>query len=494
MKCNWEQKSLSDVANVNPQKLRVSELAPDAAVHFVPMAAVAEEFGGIDVAATRELQEVVKGYTQFVADDVLFAKITPCMENGKVAVVPELTHGLGYGSTEFHVVRARGDVRPKWLAYFLSQVSTRREARRNMTGSAGQLRVPRTWLGELQLPVPSLEVQDRVLTTLDEVLSELDAGVEILKRVKLNLKRHRTSLLKAAIDGSLTVDWRVKNASSENGTCVLANVLKARREKWQAEQLARFSAQGKQPPKNWRDKYVEPEGVDIEGLPQLPETWTWVSINQILANPLANGRSVQTREGGFPVLRLTAIRDGQIDLSEVKPGAWSAEEAKAFLVEDDDFLFSRGNGSIALVGRGGVVQTEGAMRVAFPDTMIRMRFLEEYFLTELIPYWWDSRLVRRQIEKSAKTSAGIHKISQDDVREIVIPVPPMEEQMKILEILRNALEANAHAATNMSSLLRKAELLRRSVLTAAFDGSLLHDVHRVSKADSFEELPLSAVR
>ncbi|MFM8570084.1 MAG: type I restriction endonuclease subunit S, partial [Pirellula sp.] len=160
---SWKVVPLAIAASINPQKVRNLTSASQSA-HFVPMACVRENFGGIDVSTIRPLSEVAKGYTAFQERDVLFAKITPCMENGKIAVVPPLEHGIGFGSTEFHVIRATEVTTPSWIAHFLSQKSKRRNAQRSMTGSAGQLRVPALWLHEQQLPLPPLNEQRRIVS------------------------------------------------------------------------------------------------------------------------------------------------------------------------------------------------------------------------------------------------------------------------------------------------------------------------------------------
>ena len=195
------------MATLNPKREGL-ELAPTALVHFVPMAAVKEAFGGVDVSTTRPLFEVVKGYTVFRTHDVIMAKITPCMENGKLAVIPHLEHGWAFGSTEFHVLRSTEAVRPSWLAHFLSQTDKRRDAQRAMTGSAGQLRVPLTWIAEQIIPIAPLSEQDRIVAKIDELVSDLDAGVAALERVRANLKRYRAAVLKAAVAGRLTEEWR----------------------------------------------------------------------------------------------------------------------------------------------------------------------------------------------------------------------------------------------------------------------------------------------
>ena len=144
----WAFAPLSSIADVNPRSFCPLPSAVSQPVHFVPMSAVTEEFGGIDISARRPLGDVQKGYTSFLTNDVLLAKITPCMENGKLALVPPLQDHLAFGSTEFHVLRAKDQVQPSWLAYFLSQSAFRRLARQNMTGSAGQFRFATTWLSD----------------------------------------------------------------------------------------------------------------------------------------------------------------------------------------------------------------------------------------------------------------------------------------------------------------------------------------------------------
>lgn len=150
-------------------------------------------------------------------------------------------------------------------------------------------------------------------------------------------------------------------------------------------------------------------------------------LADLLREPLANGRSVRTAVRGFPVLRLTSLKDGSIDLSEVKIGEWTADEAQRFSVKGGDFLVSRGNGSLRLVGRGGLVP-ESPSAVAFPDTLIRIRVDPELVRSEYLKLAWHSSGVRSAIEAQARTTAGIYKINQRDLTELRIPVPGLEEQ------------------------------------------------------------------
>lgn len=157
---------LSDVAVVNP-KDKLEDLA--IRVSFVPMQNVSEN-GDIDVSQTRLALEVSKGFTSFVDGDVLMAKITPCMENGKGAVATGLCNGRGFGSTEFFVIRPdHTKVRSEWIYYYTTQKQFRLDCEHNMTGSAGQKRVPKAYLENKKIEIPALAEQDDVLAKLGHI-------------------------------------------------------------------------------------------------------------------------------------------------------------------------------------------------------------------------------------------------------------------------------------------------------------------------------------
>ena len=200
----WRWERIDAVAPVNPRR-GPDKLADDAEVAFVPMAAVEAETGKIDVSARRSASSVRKGFTRFASGDVIFAKITPCMENGKVAVIPELQHGIGFGSTEFHVL-APLEVSAPYLYYWVSQRGFRETAEFNMTGTAGQKRVPTDFMRNSLIPVPPKPVQDAIVARIDELFSEIDDGEAALVRARDDLATWRKALLKAAVTGELTAD------------------------------------------------------------------------------------------------------------------------------------------------------------------------------------------------------------------------------------------------------------------------------------------------
>ena len=159
---------LGEVCIINPS---MTSLSDDYEVSFVPMPKVSED-GEIDASTVKQFAEVKKGFTYFEENDVLFAKITPCMENGKGAVARNLINGVGFGSTEFHVLRPHKErIISEWLYYMTSWEVFRKQCEKNMTGSAGQKRVPKAYLEKYPLELPTLAEQKHQVMILNKISS-----------------------------------------------------------------------------------------------------------------------------------------------------------------------------------------------------------------------------------------------------------------------------------------------------------------------------------
>ena len=171
---------LKDICTINP---KAPTLSDDMLVSFVPMPKVGEN-GEFDPTDTREYGTVKKGFTSFQNGDVLFAKITPCMENGKGAIARSLVNGYGFGSTEFHVLRPNSDmVTSEWLYYLMSWTEFRKNAESNMTGSAGQKRVPKSFLEQYEINLPGIEEQGRITNQLDALTNLISLRNEQLAKL-----------------------------------------------------------------------------------------------------------------------------------------------------------------------------------------------------------------------------------------------------------------------------------------------------------------------
>ncbi len=158
---------IAEVCSINPRLPAAIASQKDREVDFVPMANLGED-GRITLNGPRKLGEVLKGYTYFENSDVLVAKITPCMENGKAAYVHNLSHGIAFGSTEFHVLRPNKGVEPRYIFHMVWTPYFRNEAARNMTGTAGQQRVPSNFFQRFEIPLPPLPEQKRIADILDK--------------------------------------------------------------------------------------------------------------------------------------------------------------------------------------------------------------------------------------------------------------------------------------------------------------------------------------
>ena len=176
-------RKLKEICIINPKKNLASKFTNDIEVSFVPMSSLSEQ-GDIDVSQRKNYSEVRKGFTYFAENDVLFAKITPCMENGKGAIATGLINGIGFGSTEFHILRPIKNItNPYWIYVLTSFKSFRKLAEVNMTGSAGQRRVPATFLKDYEVRLPPIELQNEFASFVQQVDKSKVVNASIMKYI-----------------------------------------------------------------------------------------------------------------------------------------------------------------------------------------------------------------------------------------------------------------------------------------------------------------------
>jgi type I restriction enzyme, S subunit len=324
-------------------------------------------------------------------------------------------------------------VRREWLFWWLS--FQKREFISAGKGGA-QPNISQTVLREWPISVAPAIEQQRIVAAIEEAFSKLDAGEAGLHKVRQQLDRMRVSVLDAAINGLLVH----QDKSDVSGEALLMRA-------------------GAKPSL-------------LGGLPVLPQGWAWAEVGDVLNRPLSNGRSVQTLENGFPVLRLTCLKNGRIDLAERKNGAWTEAEASGFLVKLGDFLVSRGNGTLSLVGRGGLVDQEPDP-IAYPDTLIRVSVNPDVLIPALLAIWWNSGHVRRQLEGFARTTAGIYKVNQAMISQVVLAIPSLAEQSRLVGEIERQFSFIDAAERAVETGLVRSVALRRSILKAAFEGKLV---------------------
>ncbi|MGI9860450.1 restriction endonuclease subunit S [Moorella naiadis] len=201
----WPTRFLGDpdVAEINP-RFDGGNPQPETEFGFVPMSDIDEKWGRIVGSQCRPFAEVSRGYTPFKDRDILFAKITPCMQNGKSAIASGLRNGYGFGSTEFHVLRAGAMATPEWLYCLVRLKVFRRQAVASFTGSAGQQRVPVDFLKRYRIPCPPLELQHRFAVAVQDILNRANQVDELKNKVEQIFQ----NLLHRAFTGDLTAKWR----------------------------------------------------------------------------------------------------------------------------------------------------------------------------------------------------------------------------------------------------------------------------------------------
>lgn len=198
---NWELTTLQQIADINP-KTELPKLLDDEVVSFLPMSCLQEEsLNYIEQQAS--FGKVKKGYTKFQNNDILFAKITPCMENGKGCIVTGLNHGIGFGSTEFHVLRCHKDTFPKFIYYFIIQRSFRAEAKNNMSGAVGQQRISADFLKLHPIYIPSLPEQKAIVAKIEKAFASADKAQTAISAALQQAKQLKQSILKRAFEGKL---------------------------------------------------------------------------------------------------------------------------------------------------------------------------------------------------------------------------------------------------------------------------------------------------
>jgi type I restriction enzyme, S subunit len=203
---NWKSKAISEVANVNPKIPFKESIHDELEIQFLPMKLVEEIMNKFHLTETKKFKEAQKGsYTPFINGDVIFAKVTPCMENGKIAVVENLKNGIGYGSSEFHVIRCFDELLNKYFFYFIVQDKFRNEAANAMTGAVGLRRVPKQFIEKYFIPLPPIEEQQQIIQEIESRLSVCDKIEETITNSLKQAEALRQSILKKAFEGKLII-------------------------------------------------------------------------------------------------------------------------------------------------------------------------------------------------------------------------------------------------------------------------------------------------
>jgi type I restriction enzyme S subunit len=458
----WLSVRLPETCEINPPKPSAEALPASAPVTFVPMPAVDADLGAITRAEARPFSKVRKGYTSFADDDVIMAKITPCMENGKAAIARHLQNGLGFGSTEFHVFRSNGAVLPEYLYNFIRQDSFRRAAENEMTGSVGQKRVPVEFLENSEIPLPPVAEQERILDKLNALITQTRSTRTRLEKIPALIKYFRQAVLAAACSGKLTDDWRDKNSKIAPADR-LAHKISTKRES---------------------------EALEIiQGPREIPETWIWVAFGSLIGE-LKNGISTkpEIEPPGKQILRISAVRAGKVILDDCRY-LRTLEDFSAYGLHDGDLLFTRYNGSLELLGVCGMVRGLEDALLLYPDKLMRARFDHPWVLPAYAEIFFGSPTARERIIGDAVSSAGQQGISGAKVKTQPFAFPPLEEQAEIVRRIEALFKLADAIEKRVAAASLRAERMTQAVLAKAFRGELVPTEAELARQEGREYEP-----
>jgi len=201
---HWEVKRIKYLSTVNPNKSEARHLPLEQEATFIPMEKIIET-GKVDYSMTNTIENLINGYTYFIDGDIIMAKVTPCFENGNIAIVEGLLNGIGFGTTELHVLRCNSRCYNRFLFYYLQSNIFKSKGISEMYGVAGLKRIPTDFIFNYKLGIPDYNEQKDIANYLDEKTSQIDELVSNIQFEIQKLKEYRQSLISEAVTGKIDV-------------------------------------------------------------------------------------------------------------------------------------------------------------------------------------------------------------------------------------------------------------------------------------------------
>ena len=329
------------------------------------------------------------------------------------------------------------------------------------------MRVPAEFLKTIRIPIASSAEQTRISDTLDELFSNLNAGVAALERARDRLKLYRTSVLKAAVEGALTADWREQHLDVEPADELLKRILVERRRRWEQDQLRKFEEKGKTPPKNWKAKYKEPVAPDTTSLPTLPEGWCWTTFAALASHRLGKMLDKSKNVGPLrPYLRNLNTRWFSFDLDNLAEMRIGDEEFPNVSVRFGDLVVCEGGepGRCAVWNRRNeAIAIQKALHRVRPNGGVSSHYLSFVLAADT----YSGRL------QKAFTGTGISHLTGESLVSYPVPLPPTTEQETIVASVQAQLSAIDQLEADIDAKLQSAQALRQSILKHAFTGKLV---------------------
>jgi type I restriction enzyme S subunit len=429
----WSVKRLRFATNLNPSKSEIADLDRGTAVSFLPMEAIGDD-GTLTLDKEKTIAELETGYTYFRDGDVTIAKITPCYENGKGALMRGLTNGIGFGTTELIVARPlASQITSNYLHYLFISPDFRSIGESHMYGAGGQKRVPDAYVRNFATGIPPLPEQTAIAEFLDRETGKIDGLVAEQRRLMELLKEKRQAVISHAVTKGLSPEAPMKSSG-------------------------------------------------IEWLGDVPVGWMVATVRRVVArveqgwSPNCLGDPAEANEWG--VVKSGCVNRGTFDERENKALPDSLEPIPEYEIQVGDVLTSRASGSPELVGSTAYVSVTRS-KLMLSDKIFRIQMTPKmdgkYYVA-----LFNSRIMRFQIERAISGADGLaNNLPQSAMKAFFCPVPPPDEQKAIVEFLEGEL---AKFDTLTAEAQRTIDLLqerRTALISAAVTGQI--DVRKYSK-------------
>lgn len=427
------------------------------------------------VSLRKTTPEIAKRYerSSLKSEDVILSIVGTI---GKVALVPTELAGGNITQSSARVRVDAAVMLPRFMAWALRSPVLRDQFGADKLGTA----VPRLNLAHVRdfwVPVAPRNEQHRIVAKIEELFSDLEAGAAALERARANLKRYRAAVLAAAVEGKLTEQWRAENPDVEPASALLERTLAERRRKWEEEQLAKYEAKGKKPPKEWRDRYKDPLAPDVANLPKLPAGWCWATAEQCAAwdeyaitdGPFgSNLKTAHYTSSGPRVIRLQNVGDGIFIDEYAHISLDRYERLSKHHVCAGDLV-------IAMLGES--LPRACVVPDWVPPAIVKADCVRYKPHATLASARYLNIALNASPTKSRASSLvqgiGRPRLNLSKVRTLALPLPPIEEQHHITSLVEERLSLAEDLCSQIDKDCVRAGRLRQSILKRAFEGELV---------------------
>jgi type I restriction enzyme S subunit len=429
---HWQVTKLKRLVEVNPSKGASDfEKTSDAPATHLPMEKVRED-GQVETDDVRPVNELWSGLTYFERNDLLVAKITPCFENGKIALLDDLPTEIGFGSTEFHVLRAREMVNPRFLLHLLRSETFRALGEKVMRGAAGQQRVPTSFVAEFLTPLPPRDEQDAIVDYLDRKTEKMRRFVEKKRGLQDLLDEQREAIINRAVTKGLYPNVEVKSFDNSD----------------------------------W--------------INEVPEHWDKVKLKYVarVQGGVTKGRNLDGETVELPYLRVANVQDGYIDTSDIATIEVKKEEVNRYILKEGDVLLTEG-GDFDKLGRGAVWNGEIELCL-HQNHIFAVRPDENRIMPSWLGFLTQSAYVRRYFILRSVQSTNLASISASNLKRLPVLVPPLSEQKEILQHLGKEI---SEVSETVNGIEQEVNLIRE------YHTALVYDVV-TGKIDLHDHIPV----